>query len=109
MALIRLQNIHISYGEPALLDSLDFAIEAGERIALVGRNGTGKSTLMKIIIGEVTPDDGEVNIQQGVKIARLEQDVPRDLEGSVYDIYENPHHPYTRKLVEIFKKLSLFE
>ena len=86
MALIRLQNIHISYGEPALLDSLDFAIEAGERIALVGRNGTGKSTLMKIIIGEVTPDDGEVNIQQGVKIARLEQDVPRDLEGSVYDI-----------------------
>ena len=86
MALIRLQNIHISYGEPALLDSLDFAIEAGERIALVGRNGTGKSTLMKVIIGEVTPDDGEVNIQQGVKIARLEQDVPRDLEGSVYDI-----------------------
>jgi len=86
MALIRLQNIHISYGEPALLDSLDFSIEAGERIALVGRNGTGKSTLMKIITGEVTPDDGEVSIQQGVKVARLEQDVPRDLEGSVYDI-----------------------
>ena len=86
MALIRLQNIHISFGEPALLDRLDFSIEAGERIALVGRNGTGKSTLMKIITGEVTPDDGEVSIQQGVKVARLEQDVPRDLEGSVYDI-----------------------
>ena len=86
MALIRLQNIHLSYGEPALLDGLDLAIEAGERIALVGRNGTGKSTLMKIISGEVTPDDGEVNLQQGVKVARLDQDVPRDLEGSVYDI-----------------------
>ncbi len=86
MALIRLQNIHISYGEPALLDRLNFSIEAGERIALVGRNGTGKSTLMKIITGEVMPDDGEVSVQQGVKIARLEQDVPRDLEGSVYDI-----------------------
>jgi len=86
MALIRLQNIHISYGEPALFDSLDFSIEMGERIALVGRNGTGKSTLMKIITGEVTPDDGEVILQQGVKVARLEQDVPRDLEGSVYDI-----------------------
>ncbi len=86
MALIRLQNIHISYGEPALLDRLDFSIQTGERIALVGRNGTGKSTLMKLITGEVTPDDGEVNIQQGAKVARLEQDVPRDLEGSVYDI-----------------------
>lgn len=86
MALIRLQDIHISYGEPALLDNLDFSLETGERIALVGRNGTGKSTLMKIITGDITPDDGEVNIQQGVKIARLEQDVPRDLKGSVYDI-----------------------
>ncbi|HHJ20011.1 MAG TPA: ATP-binding cassette domain-containing protein [Gammaproteobacteria bacterium] len=86
MALIRLQNIQLSFGEHALFDGVDFSIEPGERIALVGRNGTGKSTLMKVIMGDVTADDGDVIRQQGLKIARLEQDVPRDLEGRVYDI-----------------------
>ena len=86
MALIRLQNIQVSYGEPVLLNGLNFSIEPGERVALVGRNGTGKSTLMKIINEDVLPDDGEVTLQQGIRVARLEQDVPRDLNGSVYDI-----------------------
>lgn len=86
MSLLRLQNIHVSYGGPALLESVNFSIERGERVALLGRNGTGKSTLMKCIHGDVIPDDGEVVKDQSIKIARLEQDVPQDMEGSVYDL-----------------------
>ena len=86
MALLRLQNIHLSFGMPPLLDGVEFALEHGERVALVGRNGEGKSTLMKIIAGEIKADDGELFLQQGTKIARLEQEVPRDIDGSVYDV-----------------------
>ena len=86
MALLNLNNIHLSYGLPPLLDGVDFALERGERVALVGRNGEGKSTLLKIIAGEIQPDDGEIYLQQGVRIARLEQEVPRDIDGSVYDV-----------------------
>ncbi len=86
MALLRLQNIHLSYGMPPLLDGVEFSLERGERVALVGRNGEGKSTLMKIISGEVKPDDGDIFLQQGARIARLEQEVPRDMQGTVYDV-----------------------
>ncbi len=86
MALLRLQNIHLSYGMPPLFEGVDFHIEKGERIALIGRNGTGKSTLLKLINGEVLPDDGEVVLRKGVKVARLEQEVPENIEGSVYEI-----------------------
>ncbi|MGV6816614.1 MAG: ATP-binding cassette domain-containing protein [Thiotrichales bacterium] len=86
MALLRLQNIQLSYGLTPLFEGVDFSIDQGERVALVGRNGEGKSTLMKIIAGSVKPDDGEIIAQQGLKITRLEQDVPRDLSGSVFDI-----------------------
>ena len=86
MSLLRLQNIHVSYGVPALLDGVDFSIERGERVALLGRNGTGKSTLMKCIQGDVLPDEGEIVKDQSIKVARLEQDVPQDLQGDVYDV-----------------------
>lgn len=86
MALLRLQNIHLSYGLPPLLNGVEFTLERGERVALVGRNGEGKSTLMKVIAAEISPDDGEIFLQQGTKIARLEQDVPRDISGNVYDV-----------------------
>ncbi len=86
MALLRLQDIHLSYGLPPLLDGVDFTLERGERVALVGRNGEGKSTLLKIIAGEIRPDDGEIYLQQGAKIARLEQEVPREIDGNVYDV-----------------------
>lgn len=86
MALLRLQDIHLSYGLPPLLDGVEFSLERGERVALVGRNGEGKSTLLKIIAGEIRPDDGEISLQQGVRIARLEQEVPRRIDGNVYDV-----------------------
>jgi len=86
MPLITLRNIQLSYGGPLLLDHLDLSIEAGERICLIGRNGEGKSTLMKLIADEVRADDGEREVQQGAVIRRLTQDVPTDTRGSVFEV-----------------------
>ncbi|MCF5934019.1 ATP-binding cassette domain-containing protein, partial [Xanthomonas perforans] len=86
MPLITLQSVDYSVGGPLLLEKTDLTIEPGERIALIGRNGAGKSTLMKLIAGELKPDDGEVRVQQGVRIARLEQEVPQGTGGSVFDV-----------------------
>ena len=86
MSLITLQNVDYSVGGPLLLEHVDLVIEPGERIALIGRNGAGKSTLMKLIAGELQPDDGEVRVQQGVRVARLEQEVPHGAAGSVFDV-----------------------
>ena len=86
MPLIILQNVDYSVGGPLLLEKAELSIEPGERIALIGRNGAGKSTLMKLIAGELRPDDGEVRVQQGVRIARLEQEVPQGTGGSVFDV-----------------------
>ena len=86
MPLITLQGVDYSVGGPLLLQHVDLAIEPGERIALIGRNGAGKSTLMKLLSGELKPDDGEVRIESGRRVARLEQEVPLDAAGSVFDV-----------------------
>ncbi len=84
--LIELRSVDYSVGGPLLLDHVDLAIDAGERVCIVGRNGAGKSTLLKLIAGELRPDSGEVRVQAGLRIARLEQEVPRALGGSVFDV-----------------------
>ena len=86
MALVSLQNVSIAFGGPPLLDGVSLQLEKGQRIGLLGRNGTGKSTLMKIIAGQVTPDDGTVQNESGTKIAYFSQTIPRDLNGSVFEI-----------------------
>ena len=86
MALINLRNISLAFGGPPLLEDISLRISKGERICLLGRNGTGKSTLLKIISGEIKPDSGVIDRQQGLRVARLEQDVPRALEGSIYQV-----------------------
>ncbi len=86
MALIHLRNIHLENGDNRLFDSVDLRIEAGERLCLVGRNGTGKSTLMKLLCREVQADDGELIHSPDLKIARLQQDVPHGDEARVFDI-----------------------
>ncbi len=89
MSLIRLRNIQLGFGGPLLLDGVDLSIERGERICLLGRNGAGKSTLMRIILGELTADDGERVVSGSVRIARLMQEVPKELKGSVFDVVAN--------------------
>ncbi len=86
MPLITLHSVDYSVGGPLLLDKVDFAIEPGERIALIGRNGAGKSTLLKLLSGELKADDGEVRVEGGRRVARLEQEVPQDAVGSVFDV-----------------------
>ncbi|MGA7981648.1 MAG: ATP-binding cassette domain-containing protein [Chromatiaceae bacterium] len=86
MSLVSLKSVTLSYGFPPLLDSVDLAVAKGERVCLLGRNGTGKSTLLKVVAGEVQPDSGEWWEGQGVRIARLPQEIPADLHGTVFDV-----------------------
>ncbi|MGN6521526.1 MAG: ATP-binding cassette domain-containing protein [Dokdonella sp.] len=86
MSLVNLVNVDYSVGGPLLLDGVDLAIERNERICVVGRNGAGKSTLLRLIARELRPDDGELRVQGGVRVAKLAQEVPHDVAGSVFDV-----------------------
>jgi len=86
MVLISLQNVSLSFGGLPVLDRISMQIQAGERVCLVGRNGEGKSSLMRLIAGELPTDSGRIIKQQGLKIARLDQEVPAALEGTVYSV-----------------------
>jgi ATP-binding cassette subfamily F protein uup len=84
--LITLRKLGLRLGSTVLLDSADLQIERGERVAVLGRNGMGKSTLLRLIEGSLAPDDGEIIRAQGLRIARLVQDVPQGIEGTVFDV-----------------------
>ncbi|PSJ47830.1 ABC transporter ATP-binding protein [Zobellella endophytica] len=86
MSLLTLQNAQLAFGDAPLLDGVELNIQAGERLCIVGRNGAGKSTLMKVIAGDMQLDDGRRQLQQGINIARLEQDPPKvDDDQTVFD------------------------
>ena len=86
MALLGMQDVSIAFGGPPILDRAGLGIERGERVCLLGRNGAGKSTVMKLLDGTLTPDTGEVVRQSGITVARLEQEVPGDVDGTTYDV-----------------------
>ncbi len=88
MALISLQNISLAFGGEPLLDDVTLNIEKGDHICLVGRNGSGKSSLLKVIAGEIEPDDGKIVKSASLKIASLPQDVPTELKGTVREVVE---------------------
>ncbi|WP_201582829.1 ATP-binding cassette domain-containing protein [Psychrobacter jeotgali] len=85
MALIHLKNIHLAFGVAPILDGIDFSLNEGERVCLIGRNGEGKSTLFKLINGSIQPDSGEIIINGSARVAMLEQDVP-ETSGRLLDI-----------------------
>jgi len=85
MALLRFDNISKAYGHLPLLAHGDFQIEPGERVCLVGRNGTGKSTLLRLITGAALPDEGEIWRRDTLRVAHLEQEVPPDTEQTVFE------------------------
>ena len=86
MALISLQDITLAFGGPLLFEDLSLQLEPGERVALLGRNGVGKTTLMKVMAGQVEIDKGELIYQKGVKVTHLPQEVPKDIKGTIFDI-----------------------
>ncbi|MDB4906008.1 MAG: transporter ATPase [Gemmatimonadetes bacterium] len=86
MSLLSLQSVSIAFGGPKVLDNASFGIEKGERVCLLGRNGAGKSTIMKLLDGTMRPDSGDVVLQGGVTVARLEQEIPQGVDGSIYDV-----------------------
>src|SRR6185295_18534388 len=86
MPLLGMREVSIAFGGPPILERASFSIDAGERVSLLGRNGAGKSTLMKLLDGTIMPDSGEVIRQTGLTMSRLEQQIPADIEGTIYEV-----------------------
>jgi ATP-binding cassette subfamily F protein uup len=86
LSLIALQNIHLAFGGPPILDGASLQIEEGDRLCLLGRNGAGKSTLLKLLAGELLPDGGEIMRRQGLRMSLVSQESPPDLSGPVFDV-----------------------
>lgn len=86
MALLSYRNLAIAFSGPRLLDNAALTIEKQDRICLIGRNGEGKSTLLRILSGEQAPDTGQIEAIPGLRVTKLDQEVPAGLEGSVFDI-----------------------
>ncbi len=86
MAIISLQDVSVSFGEVPLLDRVALQVEKGERVALIGRNGEGKTTLLRLIAGRQTPDSGQLAVQKGVTLADLTQELPPGFTGSVREV-----------------------
>ncbi len=86
MPLLQLQDITLQYGTKPLLDKANLQVDPGERVCLLGRNGAGKTSLMRIITREEAPNSGELVCPAGTVLTRLDQEVPDNLEGTVFDV-----------------------
>ena len=93
MPLLRLDKASLHYGTQILLDAVDLSISRGQKLGLLGRNGAGKTSLLKILAGEIAPDSGERWLRPGVRMARLEQTLPH-----ADDIRVGQHLEIPRKL-----------
>ncbi len=106
MALLQLQDVSLSFGAGPVLDGVHLNIESGERVCLVGRNGQGKSCLMKIIAGALQPDSGGLKTAPDTRIAYLQQDVPEDIVGTIFEVVSEGHGEAARLVAE-YEALSL--
>ncbi|MHC5160101.1 MAG: ATP-binding cassette domain-containing protein, partial [Planctomycetota bacterium] len=100
MALFGLQDVNAGYGGPPLLEHMDFQIERGDHICLLGRNGVGKSTLMKLICGELEPESGIITRAPSLSVTSLSQVVPIGLAGTVFDVVSEGLGPRGKRLSE---------
>ena len=86
MPLLRFEKVSLAYGDQPLLEHAEFQIRRGERVCLLGRNGAGKSTMMKLVAGSIMPDDGSIWRKPGLKVGVLNQDLPDQDDKKVYDV-----------------------
>ena len=114
MALFSLRSVSLAFGGPRLLDQVSLQIDRGERLCLLGRNGEGKSTLLRLIRGEIEPDEGEFIRQQGLVVSLLPQEVPRDRTGTVADqvaegLHDQGHeaHGHDHRVQAVVSRLGL--
>ncbi len=117
MPLINCKTLHLAFGDVALLDHVDFSVDSRERIALIGRNGAGKSSLLRILIGESAPDDGEVVREKGVRVASVQQEPSFEKGATVSSAVESglaaedPHDDeswrHAGRVTEVISRLGL--
>ena len=110
MPLLRFDNTSLAYGDMPLLDDAEFQIRKGERVCLLGRNGAGKSTMMKLVSGQIDADDGSIWKKPGLKIGILNQDLPEQDDKKVYDVVASGLDSGGEKLGDLisrFHELSL--
>ena len=86
MNLLSIRQINLAFGGPTLLSDISLQVNKGERICLLGRNGAGKSSLLRLLAGKLTPDQGVIDRRQGLRVTDLPQDLPLDLTGRVADV-----------------------
>jgi ATP-binding cassette subfamily F protein uup len=117
MALLSLQDVSLGFGGPRLFDGINLQIEQGEWVGLLGRNGMGKSTLLKLVNGDIDPLSGSVSRQQNLRTAYLPQEVPAGIVGKVFDIVSggldsqtvhNEHHwQGTLQVEQVISRMQL--
>ena len=110
--LITLTDIQLAYGHHPLLDHADFSIQAGERIGLIGRNGAGKSSLLRLLDGRTLPDDGDIARSSGLRVTTVEQEPELDENATVFDVVcntEGEHEDWQRpsRVRAVLEKLGL--
>ena len=106
MELVRLSDAQLAFGTAPILNKVNVQINEGERVCIVGRNGAGKSSLLKVISGDLGLDDGKIQFVNEVTVARLEQDPPRGQQGTVYD-FVSAGVSHVIELVTEFNDLSM--
>jgi len=124
MPLISIQEATLKFSGPLIFDRLNLQLEPGERVALLGRNGAGKTTLMKVMAGQLELDEGQINLQKGIQVTLLPQEVSVDMEGIVFDIvlsglgeranllsqyHQLTHRLHTKHTPELLKKLDALQ
>ncbi|MFP4357892.1 MAG: ATP-binding cassette domain-containing protein [Puniceicoccaceae bacterium] len=109
MALLSFRNLTISFGDRPVLEQAQLALESRERVCLIGRNGEGKSTLLRFLAGEIAPDSGEIERPPSLKVGHLDQKVPDAMAGGVYDIIAEGLGERSARLLEYHRMIDRLE
>jgi ABC transport system ATP-binding/permease protein len=105
MSLLRFEDIRLDFGEQVILRDAEFSIEPGERVCLIGRNGAGKSTTLKLIMGEIEPDQGEIIPKAGMIVSQLRQNLPDAMDLPVREVILSGLHEIDT-LLQQYKEMS---